>query len=261
MPKIRVNDQELFYAQTQRTGDTALLLVHGAGGSHLDWPRALLRLATDPPTAVYSIDLPGHGRSQPPGRSSIDAYADILQAFIETLGLRRIVVAGHSMGGAIAQVLALRRPAQLAGLVLMATAARLRVNPDLLEQIVPEPETAVAFIIKYGMGPNLPQDVRQLARRRLLEIEPHVLRDDFAACDAFDVRNDISTLQVPALVITGSADKMVPLKFSQSLAEQIPAAELVTVEGSGHYVMLEQPQEVAGAVADFMERRVLNRDA
>ncbi len=76
-----------------------LLLIHGAGGDHLVWPKEIQRL---PGTAVYNLDLPGHGRSAGAGRSSVDDYADVVQEFMELLALQDVTIVGHSMGGAIA---------------------------------------------------------------------------------------------------------------------------------------------------------------
>ena len=72
-----------------------LLLIHGAGGSHLSWPAVLRRL---PQTAVYTLDLAGHGRSDPPSYTSIEAYAQDVADFIEALGMKQAVILGHSMG-------------------------------------------------------------------------------------------------------------------------------------------------------------------
>ncbi len=94
-------------AQNDETIRPALVLIHGAGGTHLHWPAELRMLDS---TAVYALDLPAHGKSAPPGRTSIEEYADDIAAFVEALGLEHVVLVGHSMGGAIAQTIGLRKP-------------------------------------------------------------------------------------------------------------------------------------------------------
>jgi len=92
MPYVTLAGERTFYAvyQSDVRGKHNLVLVHGAGGSHLDWPAPLRRLRG---ANVYALDLPGHGRSGGPGRSSIAAYRDFLLSFLDSLSLDRAVVA------------------------------------------------------------------------------------------------------------------------------------------------------------------------
>jgi pimeloyl-ACP methyl ester carboxylesterase len=83
-------------------------------------------------------------------------------------------------------------------------------------------------------------------------VAPQVIHDDFAACDAFDRRADVSRIALPALILCGDADRMTPVKFSQLLHGQIAGSQLVIVPGAGHMVMLEQPAAVTGAVMPFL---------
>jgi pimeloyl-ACP methyl ester carboxylesterase len=162
-------------------------------------------------------------------------------------------VVGHSMGGAIAQALALRRLPQLARLVLVGTAARLRVAEAILTGILPQFEATVDLIIRFAWGPNAPAPLAARARERMLAVDPAVFQRDFLACDAFDVREQVAQIELPTLVICGTEDKMTPLKHGRFLAEQIPQATLVTLDGAGHYLPLEQPQAVAAAITQFLE--------
>ncbi len=110
MPRVLTDAQTLFYrlsANDLTHRRPPLLLIHGAGGTHMHWPAALRRLAD---WNVYALDLPGHGKSPGPGRDSIAAYCDVVYGVIQALGLERAVLAGHSMGGAIVQEFALHYP-------------------------------------------------------------------------------------------------------------------------------------------------------
>jgi len=78
------------------------------------------------------------------------------------------------------------------------------------------------------------------------------LHGDFLACNAFNIAETVSEIRVPTLVICGQDDKLTPLRYSQFLADQIPAARLEAIPDAGHMVMLEQPQAVAGALIDFL---------
>ena len=102
---------------------TSLLLIHGAGGSYLSWPADLRRL---PGKDVLAIDLPGHGDSPGESSDSIGAYAEQVLDFLDQLKIDRVVLGGHSMGGAIAMQLCLDHPGRVAGLILIGSGAKRR---------------------------------------------------------------------------------------------------------------------------------------
>lgn len=233
-------------------GGRPLLLVHGAGGSLMHWPAELRRL---PGHSVYALDLPGHGGSGGAGREEIGAYAEVVKGFADGLSLPPFVLGGHSMGGAIALEFALRYPTRLVGLVLVGTGAKLRVAPQILNGLLNDFEGTAGLLATWTHGTQPPPNLLRLYVRRLRDVDPRVTRGDFVACDLFDRRSDIARIQLPALVICGEEDRMTPPKFSEFLAGQLGAAQLVVISGAGHMVMLERPAAVAEAVAGFLERR------
>ncbi len=230
-----------------------LVLVHGAGGNALHWPVALRRL---PDCAVYALDLPGHGRSTGQGRRAIADYAAVVTAFADALDLPAFVLAGHSMGGAIALECALRNATRLAGLILVATGARLRVAPRILDAVANDFPAAISLLAELAHGAQVDPQIDRIFRRRLGEVAPAILHGDFLACDAFDRRADLAAVAVPTLVICGSADRMTPVQYSRFLAEKIAAAQLVIVPDVGHMVMLEKQAlpVVVQAIRAFLAR-------
>ncbi|MEJ2746377.1 MAG: alpha/beta hydrolase [Anaerolineae bacterium] len=227
-------------------------LLHGAGSSHLGWPSGLRRL-TD--FAVLGMDLPGHGRSHPPGRRTIDDYAAVITTLLYRQKIARAILIGHSMGGAIAQTIALRHPQLVAGLVLIGTGAKLPVSNVILQQTLTDFRVVTDFITKYSWSLDAPPPLVAKAHDVLLQTPPDVLHDDFVACNAFDVRDQLEKIGVPTLVVAGSIDKMTPPKFGHYLAEQIPQAELHLVEGGGHMMMLEQAGEVTAVITKFLQQQ------
>lgn len=227
-----------------------VLLLHGAGGTHLHWPPEIRRLNGQ---RIFALDLPGHGKSEGVGAQSILDYAQSVAAFIRALKLPPAILVGHSMGGAIAQTLALRFPKRVCGLGLVGTGARLRVSPAILEN-ASTPATfplAVRTIIDAAFGTQAETHLKELAAERMLETRSSVLYGDFLACDTFDLMEKVRRIKVPTLIICGADDRMTPLRYSQYLTESIEGARLHVVEDTGHMVMLERPQRVAEILLDF----------
>jgi len=248
MPVVSVAGNNLFYSANRGEG-SAVVLIHGAGGSHLHWPASLRCL---PGARVYAIDLPGHGRSGGDGRERIEGYAADLVGFLQALGVGRATLVGHSMGGAIAQSMALTTPERVSRLVLVSTGARLRVAPAVLEGLRQDFAGTVRLLAEWIWGPGTEPTLVAEGRRAMEEAGPQVLTGDFLACDRFDVRERIGEIAMPTLVITGSEDLMTPPRFGQWLADHIPGARFLLVEGAGHMVALERPEEVARAVEAWL---------
>jgi pimeloyl-ACP methyl ester carboxylesterase len=250
MPYLNLNGQQIFFTQKRGHRDLPVVaLLHGAGGSHLGWPPGLRRR---PDFAVVGVDLPGHGRSHPPGRSSINAYAADVAAIFNQQKIERAILIGHSMGGAIAQTLALNHPETVSGLVLIGTGAKLPVSNLILEQALTDFASVTRFITKHSWSPDAPPPLVAKAHEVLIKTPPEVLHGDFVACNTFDVRDQLGKINAPTLVIAGTGDKMAPPKFGRYLAEQIPQATLHMVENGKHMMMLEQAGEVTAVISQFL---------
>ncbi|MEW5867753.1 MAG: alpha/beta hydrolase [Chloroflexota bacterium] len=228
-----------------------MILIHGAGGTNLFWPSEIRRL---PGYRVHAPDLPGHGKSDGRGQQSIRAYAEELVEWLAAIRLHSAIFVGHSMGGAIALTLALDFPEHVLGVGLVASGARLRVAPAILESAA-NPTTfhnAVEMVIANAFSPAVSPRLAELASQRMIETRPSVLHGDFLACDAFDETERIAQIHQPALIICGADDKLTPLRYSQFLADTLPNASYKTIPNAGHMVMLEQPQAVASALTAFL---------
>jgi pimeloyl-ACP methyl ester carboxylesterase len=230
----------------------AVIFIHGAGGNHLYWPPEIRRLAGQ---RIYAIDLPGHGKSEGIGRQSIADYAACVLAFMDELKMRKAIFIGHSMGGAIAQELALNHPGRTLAIGLISTAAQLRVNPVLIENTFSQATfpLAVQAINDWAFGSQTDVRLKELSIQRMSEVRSSVFHGDFIACDTFNILSCVEKVKVPTLIICGSDDKMVPLHFSQFLNEKIKKSLLHVVDGAGHMVMLENPSVVANMLKLFLD--------
>jgi pimeloyl-ACP methyl ester carboxylesterase len=253
MPAIHLDGRVLYYTQKKAdsTSYPPLVLIHGAGGSRLDWPAELRRL---PGPRVIALDLSGHGRSTGTGHTDTQRYADEVCALLDALHIKRAVIAGHSMGGAIAQQIGIHHPAYAAGLILLGTGSKLPIDPSLPQRIIEDAAQTLDWIVNWSWSADTLADVKALSRERLAAVAPEVLRNDYLACQRFDVRDQLDQITVPTLVLAGADDRMVKLKFSQTLAERIPDAVLVVFQG-GHMFPLEKSREVAATIVEWLQER------
>lgn len=224
--------------------DGDLILIHGAGAS-ADLYQDVLPLL---PRAM-AIDLPGHGASALPGMTSVSDYASWVSDFTRRHGVMNPIFAGHSMGGAVALTLGLEEGPGPRALVLISTGGRLRVHPDLLSGLA---------------GGTFPQHFRRsMAAKgapdslvdRMGSCAIHVTRDDFRACDAFDVLDRLSQIRCPTLTLVGDEDVYTPVRYGEKIAQDT-GGEFAVIPGSGHLLPLERPGQVAERIKDFLRTDV-----
>jgi pimeloyl-ACP methyl ester carboxylesterase len=249
MPYFETSAGRLFAAQRGKQGPM-LLYIHGAGGSHEHWGYQMQGLAAV--ARQYAVDLPGHGRSPGSGLADVAAYAALIPALLTSIGAEQVLLAGHSMGGTIALQAALNYPAQVAGLILVGSSARMPVAPTLLEGLADDPQPAIEFFTQNLYGPQAPPDMVAATAEAYRQIDAALLRNDLLACNAFDVRRHLGRIHCPVLVLCGEADRMTPLKFSVSLSESLPNARLHSIPTAGHMLMLEAAAPVNAAMREFI---------
>jgi pimeloyl-ACP methyl ester carboxylesterase len=228
-----------------------VVLIHGEGGDHLAWPSEMRRL---PGYRVYTLDLPGHGRSEGPGLQSAGYYARRVLAFMNSAGMSSAVLVGHGLGGAIALTFAGEHPDRTAGLVLIASGARLPIASTVMENAA-NPATfplALQALQAAMFATQAETHVKAATFERLSAVRRTLVFGDLLACDAFDLSSGLAALHAPTLVVCGTEDHLTPQRLSEELAGAIPGAALQTVEGSGHLVMLEQPHRLAGLLTVFL---------
>lgn len=228
------------------------LLIHGAGGTHLDWPAELRRM---PQLNAITPDLPGHGRSPEPGRNSVGAYAADMIALLDALKIPQAIIGGHSMGSAIAQMITLLYPARVKGLILMGASAKLSVNPDILNGFKGDVNKAIDLLVGWYYGAGGTEIMQRRSKQQLAAFKPEILYNDYTACNNFDVRDRLTQIKAPTLIIGGAEDKLTPFKFSEFLRDHITGAELVKIDGAGHMLTVEQPDAVAAAVHQWLLAR------
>lgn len=249
MPLLRLDNLPLFYIDRGR-GPT-LLLVHGAGGTWRHWGLQVRDLAALD-RRVIALDLPGHGRSGGVPADALEEYVPILTTLLERLELQNVTLVGHSMGGAIALAAALERPARLDRVAVVGSGAKLRVHRSILRGFARDNGSAIISLIgEWSRAQGSPPHEVARVVAALRATPGPVYLADFQACQRFDLRDQIAALNLPLLVLCGTGDTMSPPKNSRELAAAVPTATLKWIDGAGHMVMLDQPEEVTSALYEF----------
>lgn len=236
-----------------------LVLLHGFPLDRTIWTAQLTGLGD---RRLIAPDLRGFGDSPPsPGPYTIDDLADDVAALLDRLEVPRAVVAGLSMGGYVALALAERHRERLAGLVLVGSRAgaddeAARAGRDGAIRVI---EASGGEAVLRGMfdrlwAPATPEAPRREVARRAERIGDRALIDALVAMrDRPDRRALLGTLgPLPTLVIAGTADLMIPPAAAREMAEAIPGAELVMIDGAGHLPPVERPEAVNRALEGWL---------
>jgi len=229
----------------------AIIFVHGAGGSHHMWlgQLAFFRKEFNP----VAINLPGHGLSPGPACDTVKAYAQFVLDAADALNLKRFILVGLSMGGAISQQIALDAPERLIGVVLLSTGAKLKVMPEIFKMIRENYQQYVSLYPSFAFSKNAPKAVVDESMKVVAMMAPASADADFRACDAFNVVDAIKAIKTPTLIISASEDVLTPPKYQDYIASQVQGSRLVRINGAGHVVNLEKPHEVNQTLKEFVK--------
>lgn len=257
-------------------GRPLVVIPGGPGFDHAHLRPGLDPLAAD--VQLVYVDLRNTGRSEhgPLESCTLEQMADDVAELCAAEAIERPIVFGHSAGGFVAMVLALRRPELVGGLILCNTSPTLAPIPDddpppsLRERAGPEaaevagrlfggdssPETAMAFarlVAPHYSGPthmDVPIELFPLS-----EIN-HALTQYFFRVLAphYDVRPRLAEISVPTLVTTGAWDWVIAPARSRAIAAGIPAAQLVVFETAGHFPFSEEPERFQQTVREYLAR-------
>jgi pimeloyl-ACP methyl ester carboxylesterase len=227
--------------------------VHGSADNHHVYDELLAALTG---RACVALNLPGRAGTDGPPLSDVASMASFVRELVESEVEGDFVLAGHSLGGAVAIELALDPPPGLAGIVLLATGAKLRVHPiilQLFEQVKASGQKIPPLppgLYEQDADPALVDKASK--DRELTPIDTGGA--DWHAADSFDRMRELETIQVPTLIVAGTNDALTPPKYAEFLATRILDNELQVIEGAGHMLVMERVEEVAGWIEAFMGR-------
>lgn len=229
----------LHYERHGNSGEP-LVFVHGFTGDVSDWEHQVAAFAAT--HRVLVLDNRGHGRSaapEDPRVYTVERMADDVVALAAHVGFRRYHLVGHSMGGAVAQEIALRWPERLLSLTLEDTTFSFASH----EPRMPE------------RPPALPPERLEKVMARLSRMSPEVLRACWHALVAWAGTEDRAAgIRTPTLIVWGDADAPAIVEGSRRLAELIAGAEVCVLAGAGHSPQEEKPGEYNAALRAFLAR-------
>lgn len=236
-----------------------LVLIHGVGSRASDWDRVVERLG--PGFRLLRYDLRGHGASEaPPGPYLIDDFVSDLVALMDEANLPAACIAGFSLGGLVAQGLALRHPARVRKLALLGTVAgrtdeeRERVQGRLDFIASTHPASYFDQSLDRWFTPAFqaahPEWVAS-RRETVTAMDQAAYAAAYHALAFTDFGSELAGIEAPTLVMTGEADQGSNPRMARYMASMIAGAELEILPGLRHSILIEAPDEVARALRRF----------
>ena len=241
-----------------------IVFIHGASMDHTIWALQGRYLAHHG-YSVLAIDLPGHGSSNGPALESIEQMSDWIASAIKATTTNPVTIVGHSMGAIVALETAAQNPEKIAAMALAGAAVPMNVHHNLLTQTRDEPSAAIDSILTWAYGrraqiggTRVPGLWMLGGGRRLIERNAgEQLHIDFKACSTYlKGRESASKVSCPTLIIVGNDDRMTPPKAANNLQQAIPHSQTVFIQGSGHMMMIEYPDQTLDVLRDFLQTTI-----
>ena len=264
--KLTVRDRATYVytgGKQPEAGQPAIVFIHGAQQDHSCWV-SLSRWFAHHGFAVFTPDLPGHGRSDGEPLPSVESAADWIVDLLDATGHAQAILVGHSLGSLVALATAARHPQRVRRIALIGTSAPMPVSEALLDAARNNEAKAFAMVNTWShsqrglMGGNAVPGLWMLGlNRRLMERQkPGTIHTDLAACNAYVAGAEAAGAVVcPALIVAGSRDLMTPARNGKALADLLADVRVVTLPGAGHAMMAEQPDGLLDALIDFARER------
>lgn len=257
MPKIRVNDINLYY---EVNGDgQSLLFIHGLGSSTRDWELQVQEFSKT--FQVITWDLRGHGQSdKPAGPYSLPMFAADAAGLLQSLNIKSAHVVGLSLGGGVAFQLAIDYPELVRTMVIVNSAPELVVR-TLQDRIAIWQRFAIVRLLGMRkMGQVLsrrlfPKDEQMSLRttfvERWAENDPRAYQEAMRAMVGWSVTDKLGSIKCPTLVISADQD-YTPVAVKERYTKLMPNAELVIIPDAHHATPVEQPEKFNAVLMDFL---------
>ena len=249
-------------ASAARSDQPPIICLHGIGGDARSFIPQITGL-TD--YAVYSWSMPGYGGSEQLDEMSFAGLCDRLLAAMDALEMTQVVMAGQSIGGMIAQEMAIRFPDRITGLILIATVPAFGGRDDsfkdqfLAARLAPldqgmSMKTLAAKAIPAVMGDAVDDRISQDAVAVMADIPQTAYRQVLSCLVTFNRRDDQHLIRCPCCLIAGGKDDNSPARVMEKMAERLVDASIDVIETAGHLVNNEAAEPCNDIIAEFMKR-------
>jgi len=261
---LDIDGQRVYAYTANRAFDPVLptvVFIHGAANDHSVWTLQSRYFAYHKHNAL-ALDLPGHGKSAGAPLPSVTQAAAWIAGVLDAVGARSASLVGHSMGSLIAIEAAARYPERISKIALVGTAVPMPVSEALLSASKANDHAAYEMINVFSHsapaqlgGNRVPGLWMMGSAMRLMERSaPGALFADFSACNAYAGGLEAAAgVTCPVMLVLGKRDLMTPMKAAKDLMTALPKAQVVPLEGAGHALMAEKPDEVLDALIGFLK--------
>jgi pimeloyl-ACP methyl ester carboxylesterase len=260
---LTVADKKTYAYTANRPFDAAkptVVFIHGAANDHSVWSLQSRYYAYHGWNAL-AVDLPGHGKSAGTALASIGELAEWIGHFLDAVGAKDVALVGHSMGSLVALETAAGHPERIRKIAMVGSAVPIRVTEALMNTSKANDHTAYEMINVFAHssaaqlgGNRVPGMWMMGSAMRLMERSGDgVLHADFSACNNYTAGLDAARkLKCPVLMILGKRDLMTPMKVAMDVISKLPDVKVVALDGAGHSLMAEKPDDVLDALITFL---------
>jgi pimeloyl-ACP methyl ester carboxylesterase len=266
-------------AYIEKGKGTTILFIHGLGGNLSHWQKNFQTLSNS--FNCIAVDLPGYGHSDKSfstNKDQLQFYADVLLTFVRKKNLKKLVLAGHSMGGQIAAIIALQNPQLISKLILLApagletfteTEAKIMMNVTPASVFEKQEEAVIRNSYKQNFHQQ-PADAEMLIQDRLglkncsdFKQYTEAVSNSIKGMLGHPISKDLSKLSQPVLILFGENDALIPNKILHpnlkredilnQISREIKKNKIVSIPGAGHLLQFEKPEDINKEIKIFLQ--------
>ena len=251
---VQVAGYRLHYLVEGPADGPPMVLVHGLGGRAEDW-RNLAPWLAQAGFRVYMPDLPGFGRSEKPAgfSYSVRGQAEVLAGFLDAMGLKRVDLAGWSMGGAIVQHVAAKHPERVRRLILL-DALGINEKPNWDTRLFTPTSPAEVEQLDTLLMPNPPRIPGFIVRDilRVSDERAWVVRRAIASMSASDATDSLlPQFKMPVLIVWDAEDRIFPLSQGEKMHSLVPQSQFAIIHGCGHMAPVNCATQIGPRLVEF----------
>lgn len=254
-----VNQVRLCYAEQGDSSGVPVVFLHGATDSWRSFERVLPHLPES--IRAFAVTQRGHGDSSRPATGyRLGDFAADLSGFMDALHLKTAIIAGHCMGGLVAQRFALDYPERTRGLVLAGTLPTMRRKPEVQElwdSVVSKLEDPVdrSFVVEFQestLAQPVPSAFFETVIQESLKVPARVWKEVFASLLQEDSSSELRRIKVPTLIVWGDRDAFCSRQDQDALMRALVRSKLIVYSETGHALHWEEPEHFADDLVEFM---------